>query len=264
MVGLRVTGYKAPGHAMHAFAGADTLAHTMSIAMTDDARRPTNHSSDHAIAVWDWPVRLFHWTLVVLLATSWATAEAGVEYMQWHMRCGYAVLTLLLFRLLWGLVGSDSARFMRFVRGPRAVWLYARGWFGARPQHYLGHNPLGGWMVVALLLLVATQAGTGLFANDDIYNEGPLVHLVSGDTSALLTAIHKINFNLLLAAVGLHVAAVLLYLRRGENLLRPMLNGRKSAGEYVDRAGLIAPLWRAAVCLALAAAGVWALLRPGA
>jgi cytochrome b len=231
--------------------------------MIDDKRRPAEPRSDNAIAVWDWPVRLFHWTLVALLAASWATAETGVEYMQWHMRCGYAVLTLLLFRLLWGLVGSDSARFARFVRGPRVVSQYARAWLGARPHHYLGHNPLGGWMVLVLLVLVATQAGTGLFANDDIYNEGPLARLVSGDTSALLTAIHKINFNLLLAAVGVHVAAVLLYLRRGENLLRPMLNGRKSAGEYVDRAGSIAPLWRAVVCLALAAGTVWELVRLG-
>lgn len=228
--------------------------------MTDDERRPTGHRNDQATAVWDWPVRVFHWALVALLAACWATAEAGVDYMHWHMRCGYAVLTVVLFRLLWGLIGSDSARFAGFVRGPRAVWRYARAWFGARPLHYLGHNPLGGWMVLALLGLVATQAGTGLFANDDIYNEGPLARLVSGDTSALLTAIHKINFNLLLAAAGLHVAAVLLYLWRGENLLRPMLNGRKPPGDYVDRAGWSAPLWRALACLALAAGAVAALL----
>jgi cytochrome b len=228
--------------------------------MTDDERRPTGHRSDQATAVWDWPVRVFHWALVALLAACWATAEAGIDYMHWHMRCGYAVLTVVLFRLLWGVIGSDSARFAGFIRGPRAVWRYARAWFSARPLHYLGHNPLGGWMVLALLGVVATQAGTGLFANDDIYNEGPLASLVSGDTSALLTAIHKINFNLLLAAVGLHVAAVLLYLWRGDNLLRPMLNGRKSPGDYVDRGGRIAPLWRALVCLALAAGAVAALL----
>lgn len=232
--------------------------------MIDDRRGSAKPILNEAIVVWDWPVRVFHWTLVALLAASWATAEAGTEYMQWHMRCGYAVLTVLLFRLLWGLVGSDSARFVRFVRGPRVVWRYARDWFGPRSLHYLGHNPLGGWMVLALLALVAMQAGTGLFANDDIYNEGPLARLVSGDTSALLTAIHKINFNLLLVAVGVHVAAVLLYLRRGENLLRPMLNGRKSPGEYADRAGWIAPLWRAVACLALAVGAIWALLRLGA
>lgn len=227
--------------------------------------QPARHTSPAGvrrpeILVWDWPVRLFHWALVVLIVAAWATAEAGVMYMQWHMRCGYAVLTLLLFRLLWGLVGSGSARFGSFLHGPRAVLAYARAWFSRQPQHYLGHNPLGGWMVIVLLLLVGVQAGTGLFANDHIFNEGPLARLVSGDTSNLLTAIHKLNFNLLLAAVGLHVTAVLLYLLRGENLLRAMFNGRKPAGDYLDRPGPLAPGWRALLCLAIAAAAVWALI----
>ena len=222
-----------------------------------DAR--THRAGD--VAVWDWPVRLFHWALVALIAGSWASAEAGVEYMQWHMRCGYAVLTLLLFRLLWGVWGSVNARFAGFVRGPRAVLTYARAWFSRQPQHYLGHNPLGGWMVIVLLLLVAVQVGSGLFANDDIFTEGPLSGLVSKGTSDLLTFIHKRNFNLLLAASGLHVAAVLLYLWRGENLLMAMFTGRKPQGFYRDRPGVMAPLWRAAVCLALAAAAVWLTLR---
>lgn len=226
----------------------------------DDGRARTLQQ----ISVWDWPVRLFHWALVGLLGGAWASAEAGIEYMQWHMRCGYGVLTLLVFRLLWGLWGSPSARFAGFVRGPAAVWSYTRAWFSSRPQHYLGHNPLGGWMVMILLALVAIQAGTGLFANDDIFNEGPLARLVADDTSGFLTFLHKRNFNLLLLAVGLHVAAVMLYLWRGENLLKAMFTGRKPVGVYEDRAGSVAPLWRAAVCLALAAAIVWALLElPG-
>lgn len=213
------------------------------------------------ISAWDWPVRLFHWALVALLGGSWASAEAGVEYMQWHMRCGYAVLTLLVFRLLWGLWGSRSARFAGFVRGPRAVLSYARAWFSRRPQHYLGHNPLGGWMVMILLGLVALQAGSGLFANDDIFNEGPLAQLVAGSTSGFLTFIHKTNFNLLLLAVALHVAAVLVYLWRGENLLKAMFTGRKPAGVYEDRPGARAPLWQAAVCLAVAAGMVWGVVQ---
>ncbi len=213
------------------------------------------------VAVWDWPVRLFHWSLVALIAGSWASAQAGVEYMQWHMRSGYAVLALLLFRLLWGVWGSVNARFAGFVRGPRAVLTYARAWFSRQPQHYLGHNPLGGWMVILLLLVVAVQAGSGLFANDDIFTEGPLAGLIGKDASDLLTFVHKLNFNLLLAVAGLHVVAVLLYLWRGENLLVAMSPGRKPAGVYRDRPGLMAPLWRAAACLALAAAAVWLMLR---
>lgn len=212
------------------------------------------------LTVWDWPVRLFHWALVLLLAGSWASAQAGVEFMHWHMRCGYGVLTLLLFRLLWGLWGSASARFAGFVRGPRAVLGYARDWFSRRPQHYLGHNPLGGWMVIVLLLLVGVQAGSGLFANDDIFTEGPLYAWVTKDISDVLTFVHKRNFNLLLAAVGLHVVAVLLYLWRGENLLKAMFTGRKPAGVYRDRAGFMAPAYVAVLSLALGAGIVWLLL----
>ena len=228
------------------------------------SRRNAVDGSITHTAVWDWPVRLFHWVLVVLLTAAWVTAEAGIEYMHWHMRCGYAVLVLLVFRVLWGAVGSATARFGRFVRGPRAVWTYAKSWFSRHPQHYLGHNPLGGWMVLMLLLLVAVQAGTGLFANDDIFNEGPLAGLVSAAASGLLTAVHKFNFNLLLGAVGLHVAAVLLYLSRGDNLLKAMFTGRKPAADYQDRAGPTAPGWLAALCLAVAAIAVWALVElPG-
>ena len=211
------------------------------------------------IKVWDWPVRLFHWLLVSLLAAAWITAEAGIEYMHWHMRCGYAVIALLLFRLLWGVWGSGSARFGRFLRGPGAVLGYARAWFSRRPRHFLGHNPLGGWMVVVLLALLAVQAVSGLFANDDIFNEGPLMAWVSKDTSDWLTFIHKRNFDVLLVAVGLHVVAVMLYLVRGDNLLKPMLTGRKPPGDYADQPPVLAPLWRAALLMAVSAGAVWLL-----
>ncbi len=220
----------------------------------------TQQGENKAVPVWDIPVRLFHWALVLLLAGSWASAEAGVEFMQWHMRCGYGVLTLLLFRVLWGLWGSASARFAGFVRGPRAVLGYARDWLSRRPQHYLGHNPLGGWMVIVLLLLVGVQAGSGLFSNDDIFTEGPLYAWVTKDISDALTFVHKRNFNLLLAAVGLHVMAVLLYLWRGENLLKAMFTGRKPTGAYRDRAGFMAPAYVAVLSLALGAGVVWLLL----
>lgn len=212
------------------------------------------------VAVWDWPVRLFHWSLVLLLAGAWISVEAGIEYMHWHMRFGYGVLILLIFRLLWGLWGSGSARFGGFLRGPRAVIGYARRWFSRHPQHFLGHNPLGGWMVVALLLLVTVQATSGLFANDDIFNEGPLAAWAGKSISDWLTFIHKRNFNLLLAAVGLHVAAVFLYLARGENLLKAMFTGRKPAGDYADRPPSLQPWWRAALLLASSAGAVWLLV----
>jgi len=115
------------------------------------------------IAVWDAPVRLFHWALAVLVVFSYASGQLGGALMPWHVRSGYAILALLLFRILWGFFGSDTARFSSFVRGPRIAIAYARETLAGRHRPVVGHNPLGGWMVVAMIVLVATQAGSGLF-----------------------------------------------------------------------------------------------------
>ena len=214
------------------------------------------------VRVWDLPVRLFHWVLVALLAASWITAEAGIQYMTWHMRCGYAILALVLFRLLWGFVGSPYARCGSFVAGVPAAWRYVRSWFSARPLRYAGHNPLGGWMVLALLLLIAAQAATGLFATDDIFNDGPLNRLVSNDTADTLTGWHHLIFNLLLVAAALHVLAVALYLLvKRDNLVLPMVTGRKADdGLHHVQAARRVPWWRAGILAAASAAMVWALV----
>ena len=214
------------------------------------------------VRVWDLPVRLFHWLLVALLAASWITAEAGIQYMTWHMRCGYAILALVLFRLLWGFVGSPYARFSSFVVGVPAAWRYLRSWFGARPLRYAGHNPLGGWMVLALLLLIAAQAATGLFATDDIFNDGPLNRLVSNNLADTLTGWHHLIFNLLLGAAALHVLAVVLYLLvKRDNLVWPMVTGRKpGAGLHHVQIERRVPGWRACVVAAISVAAVWALV----
>lgn len=211
------------------------------------------------IRVWDVPVRVFHWLVVVLLGVSWITAKGPATWMVWHMRAGYAVLFLVLFRLLWGIWGSRHARFGDFVRGPRAVWIYARALLRGRPPHWTGHNPLGGWMVLLLLLLLAVQAGTGLFATDDIMTDGPLRAEVSRATAKLLTRIHHLNFNLLLAAAGLHVAAVLAYLVViREDLITPMFSGRKAG--IAQASTVRVSWWRTAVTAAVAAAIVWRLV----
>ena len=210
------------------------------------------------VQIWDLPTRLFHWLLVLLIAFSWYTGEEGI--MEWHMRSGYAILTLIVFRLLWGIFGSQTARFAQFVKGPQAIIAYARALLAGHPPHPLGHNPLGTLMIVALLLLVGAQASTGLFANDDIFTEGPLAHLVSKATSDQLTIIHKTNFNVLLVLIAGHVAAALFYLFvKSENLIWPMVTGRKdiSAEESGLRFG--SPLL-AIVVLALAAAIVWVIV----
>jgi cytochrome b len=214
-----------------------------------------------AQAVWDLPVRLFHWLLVALLAISWITAEGPVTWMVWHQRSGYAVLALLLFRVMWGLWGSRYARFSSFVRGPRAVGRYALALVRRRPEHHVGHNPLGGWVVLLMLGLVGLQAGSGLFASDGIMTDGPLRDTVSRATSKLLTRIHHVNFNVLLAVVGVHVAAALGYwLVLRENLIGPMLTGRKHALAPVAPAAAV-PWWRAALTALAAAGAVWWLVR---
>lgn len=209
-----------------------------------------------AILVWDLPQRLFHWTLAVLVVFSWLSAEAGGTWLQYHFWSGYAVCTLVLFRVLWGLVGSRHARFSDFVRGPAAVIETLRKLPGRESLPYAGHNPVGGWMVLALLAGLLFQFGTGLFANDDIMNEGPLVRHVSGDVSDFLTEVHEINFGLLATLIGLHVAAIAWHrLRKGENLARAMITGRKSMAGLAQ--GIRpAPWWLALLALAVAAATV--------
>ncbi len=215
------------------------------------------------IPIWDLPVRLFHWSLAVLLVISWATAQIGGNTMIYHLWSGYAVLTLVLFRLLWGCWGSTHARFNDFVRGPRAAIRYARALLRGETPPYPGHNPLGGWMVILLLLVLSLQAGTGLFANDDIFTEGPLYPWVSKAGSDFLTRIHKLNFDILLILISLHVLAALFYLfGKHENLILPMLTGRKWLGPtFRDPRNHFASLWLAAALLGLSAGGVYLLVR---
>lgn len=190
------------------------------------AGNTTNRAAaTRSVAVWDLPTRLFHWGLVVLVTV--AVVSAKLDRMDTHMLAGEAVLALLLFRLVWGLIGSQTARFTDFVKGPRAVLDYAAGRHGRRPV--LGHNPMGGLMVVVLLLALLTQAVSGLFTSDDILVDGPLVPLAASATVATLSSLHRLLSDGILILVGLHVLAVLVYLLvKKENLIRPMITGRKA------------------------------------
>ncbi|MGD8243302.1 MAG: cytochrome b/b6 domain-containing protein [Desulfobacterales bacterium] len=182
----------------------------------------------HRVLVWDLPTRLFHWFLVGLVVLTVATGKIGGNAMTYHLWGGFAILALVLFRVLWGLVGGRHARFRDFVQGPRAVMAYASSLFGRDAQRCLGHNPLGGWSILALLLVLLIQAATGLFANDDILTEGPLAVQVSKAASDTLTRVHRLNQNALLILVAIHVAAVFFYLvGKRENLIIPMVTGRK-------------------------------------
>jgi cytochrome b len=209
--------------------------------------------------VWDGAVRLFHWTVVVLVIVSVTTGLKGGDGLAWHMRSGEALLALVLFRILWGFAGSGNARFGAFLRGPAAVAGYARSLLRPPHQTHATHNPLGGWMVVLLLLALLLQAGTGLFTNDDIFTDGPLVKKVSKDFSDLVSSWHRRFWWALVALVALHVGAVVTYLVAfRDNLVRPMVHGRKSLPPHLaDPAAAHASPVRALVLLAASAGAVW-------
>lgn len=211
--------------------------------------------------VWDLPSRLFHWALALCLAGSWITAEAGFEWTDWHFRLGYASLTLVGFRLLWGLFGTDHARFASFLHGPAKTLASLRQVFTRTPSRYPGHTPVGGWSVVLMLMLVAVQAGTGLFISDDIFWAGPYNSVVSSATAGKLAQIHHINFTLLQITVATHIAAIAWY-RYGKHtrLVGPMLHGRKVLDNSAD--AIASSRWpRALLLFVLMAAAVTALIQ---
>ena len=190
------------------------------------------------------PIRLFHWLLAALILFSWWTVHH--HHTDWHIWSGCAILTLLVFRILWGFVGSSTARFASFVRGPRAIGKYLRGdWYG------IGHNPLGALSVLVLLAAVAIQVGLGLVAQDEdgIYT-GPLARLVSSDHSDTARDLHETWFNVILGLIALHVVAILYYRLRGRGLMKPMITGKAAID---PRAEPMRPgkWWVALICLAL-------------
>lgn len=215
------------------------------------------------IRVWDLPIRLFHWVLVVLVAVSIITQEIGGNAMEWHFRSGYAVLTLITFRLLWGLVGTRYARFSSFIHAPSAIAAYLRGRSDVSGEKYHGHNPLGSLSVFALLGVILVQALSGLFANDDIASEGPLVKFISKDLSDQVTWFHAdINAWVIYFLIGLHVLAIAYYyFGRKQNLVKPMITGDKETDADAPAAN---DSWGmrllAAGILAICAAGVYLLI----
>jgi cytochrome b len=178
--------------------------------------------------VWDLPVRVTHWAVVLAVAGCWATHYAGIEWFDWHRRFGYTVLVLAVFRVVWGFIGTRHARFTRFVRGPRSVLACLRAGGGAT----VGHNPLGALSVLALLALLLLQGTTGLFANDAIMSMGPFYGWIAPELSNRITTLHRASSDWLLALIGLHVVAVAFHVRvRRQPLVRAMITGRKPSAE---------------------------------
>ena len=210
-------------------------------------------TSCKAIALWDIPTRLFHWAIVICLPLSWLSAE--FDYYDVHQWLGYTVIVLVISRIIWGFFGSLHSRFVDFLVGPRRVWSYLR----SGEKSSAGHNPLGGWSVLVLLLLLLMQAISGLFNSDGIFISGPLYYAASGELRDIMGAVHELAFDALLAFVGLHILAVIYHQRwRKERLLQAMIRG--SAPGHSGRMAPV-PLWRALLIVSFAALALWGVLQ---
>lgn len=208
-----------------------------------------------SIHVWDLCLRVFHWLLVAALTVSLTTGlSGGLDAMEWHMLSGYLVLGLLAFRLLLGLAGRDYGHFREFPLNPRSVADYLQG-----KRRFPGHNPLGAWMIVVMLVTLLVQTLSGLMTSDGLFLEGPWVHTIGDDWSSIATRIHKLAWWVLCGLVGLHLAAIAYYALRGDNLVLPMFSGRRRWQDVTATRPTLNWWLRAALLLAAAALS-WALI----
>ena len=212
------------------------------------------------VKVWDLPSRNAHWALALSILGSYGTAELGWFSMQWHFYFGYAVIVLVIFRVLWGFFGSEHARFRSFVRGPSAVWRSLKSLGDKNSSETTGHSALGGWAVLVLLAATLAQGISGLFNNDEIEWFGPLSEKASSALVEQMSWFHNNFYNVLLIIIGIHIIAALLYLLiKKQNLIAPMITGVKRTVQAEDAKQK--PLWLALLLLALSAAALWALIQ---
>jgi cytochrome b len=209
------------------------------------------------IQIWDLPVRLFHWLTVILVAAAYITWRCN--WMDWHVYTGEALLTLVIFRIAWGVIGSDTARFAHFLGSPRAALHHLARLFRAEPDNQPGHNPAGAWMVLLFLALLLGQTLTGIIDNNDVADAGPLTDIMPAALSNLIDNLHTWLWNTLLIAIALHVSVIALYAAvKRQNLLRPMLTGRKDLPAGTAPPRIVSPL-RAVLVLCGSAAVAAAL-----
>ena len=224
--------------------------------------RPAPRSILLSMRVWDGATRLFHWLAVLLFVLSYVsiTLAVGKDALFWmriHITSGETMLALLVFRLIWGVVGSDTSRFARFVVSPLRALTHLRHIARREPDTQIGHNAAGGWMVVFLLALLAAQVVTGLCANDDGSTEGPLAKYIGKAASDAVANAHGIIFNALAAAIVLHIVAIITYwLLKRHNLVRPMITGRKRLPAATRVPRMASPLLAAVTLLVSAAIAV--------
>jgi len=211
------------------------------------------------VRVWDLPTRLFHWLIVALVAAAYATLR--LNWMQWHGWAGEALLAALIFRLLWGFFGSDTARFSHFLGSPRTATRYLKRSLVREPDQQIGHNPAGGWMILLLLVLLLAETLTGIYVANDVADVGPLTEITPAQVADAIRTAHGVLWNTLLAAIALHVLAIAGYAWvKGQNLLLPMISGTKRLPLGMP-APRLAGLMRAIVLAALSAAATVALVR---
>lgn len=227
----------------------------------------------YSTRVWDLPTRMFHWSLVLLILVLWISGEFGglditvtlpvlgeryYSNMDIHALAGQGVLVLVLFRIFWGLWGSRTSRFTHFLHAPAVVWRKARELMAGKLSHSVGHNPLGGVMVLLLLIVLLMQSVSGLFSADDLFFQGPLSHLVQASAVEALTALHHWSFSGLQILIVLHLAAIGFYYFKGHNLVLPMFTGKRRLS--AQQGLYFAPAWKSWLCFLLAL-GVVLVLR---
>ena len=211
------------------------------------------------VRVWDLPTRLFHWIAVLLMALAYATWR--LNWMGWHERLGEALLALVLFRLAWGFVGSDTARFTRFLATPAAAWRHLAHALRREPDAQAGHNPAGGWMVLLILALLLGETLTGVFVANDVADVGRFTAMTPAGIANAIDAAHTLLWDALLAAIALHVLAIIVYgFVKGQNLVWPMIAGSKRLPNSVPPPHL-AGAARAVLVLAAAVAVAIAIAR---
>lgn len=185
-------------------------------------------AQSNQVQVWDGATRLWHWSIVLLMIFLWYSAEIADDLMDWHMRAGRLLLGLIVFRIVWGFIGSDTSRFANFIKSPAEIIHYLKNKSQHSHAEQIGHNPAGGIMVLVLIAGLIVQATTGLFTSDGYFYGGPFADSIDADLGELFTNIHHIGFKLLLALVAIHILAIIAYLVKRDNLVRPMVTGKKT------------------------------------
>jgi cytochrome b len=212
-------------------------------------------TSARVVQVWDIAVRLFHWLIVALVAAAYATWR--LDWMVWHGWIGDLLLALVLFRLLWGFFGSETARFTHFLTSPRIVFQHLRYALLREPDRQVGHNPAGGWMILFLLLLLLAETLTGIYVANDIADVGPLTGIVPAAAANAIDFSHAVLWKILLASIGLHVLAIVGYAAvKGQDLVLPLITGTKVLPEPVIAPRMASPARAAVLFIGSAAAAI--------